>query len=274
MSDYARIEKVIRHLGKSYLEQPSLHDLALVAGVSEYHFHRLFTRWAGITPKDFVKYLTANHAKALLCQSKDLLSVSLESGLSGPGRLHDLMVSVEAVTPGEFKSKGQGVKIQYGFHDSPFGKILLANTTRGICFISFCEGEEARALDELHKKWANADIKLQQRSTAGMAKKLFLPRSTERFSVLLMGTPFQLKVWESLILIPEGHLLSYTDIAKISGCPKSARAVGSAVGDNAIAYLVPCHRVIRESGHFSEYRWDPVRKKAILAWERGSHESV
>lgn len=262
MSDYQRIEKVIRYLEANYLNQPSLSELAKVAGISEYHFHRLFTKWARVTPKDFIKFLTANHAKSLLNGSRDLLTTSHESGLSGPGRLHDLFVTVEAVSPGEYKTKGHGVLIEYGFFESPFGKYLLGITKRGICFLSFnCD------INELKTKWAQAEIKRNQKSTSEVAKKLFQPGKKEKVSVLLMGTSFQLKVWEALLRIPEGNVLSYSDMAKIIESPKAARAVGSAVAENSIAYIIPCHRVIRETGHFSDYRWDPVRKKAILAWE-------
>lgn len=269
MSDYQRIEKIIRHLEANYLKQPSLQELAQVAGLSESHFHRLFTKWARITPKDFLKFLTANHAKSLLSNSRDLLSTSFESGLSSPGRLHDLFVTVEAVTPGEFKSKGQGVEIDYGFHECPFGSYLLGVTKRGICFLSFnCD------LEELKSKWANATIKKNQKTTGAVASKLFTPGSKENVSVLLMGTAFQMKVWEALLRIPEGHLLSYSRLAKMIESPNSARAVGSAVAENAIAFIIPCHRVIRENGHFSEYRWDPVRKKAIIAWESANYSAL
>lgn len=269
MNDYNRIEKVIRFLEKNYVDQPSLEDLAKVAGVSEFHFHRLFTKWAGITPKDFVKFLTARHAKNLLNESRDLLSASHESGLSGPGRLHDLFVTVEAVTPGEFKTKGLGVKIEYGIHEGPFGKFLIGITKRGICFLSFCGEDKDSSLKELKDKWQNAQIIRNQKGTSVIARDLFEAGTKKKVSVLLMGTPFQLKVWEALIRIPQGHLQSYSDVAKSIRSPKASRAVGSAVGENAIAFLIPCHRVIRETGHFSDYRWDPIRKKAILAWEAG-----
>lgn len=268
MSDYARIEKVIRFLEKNYLDQPDLKKLAKVAGVSEYHFHRMFTKWAGITPKDFLKFLTLTHAKTVLHNSRDLLSTSIESGLSGPGRLHDLFVTVEAVTPGEYKTKGLGVEIDYGVHQSPFGDYLIGVTKRGICFLSFsCK------LEELAKKWPNATIRKNQKATAQVAANLFRPGSKEKVSVLVMGTAFQVKVWEALLAIPEGKILAYSDVAKLIGAPKSSRAVGTAIAENVIAILIPCHRVIRESGHFNHYRWDPVRKKAILAWESASQQS-
>lgn len=266
MSDYERIEKVILYIEAHFLDQPSLADLAAVAGVSESHFHRLFTKWARVTPKDFVKFLTASHAKKLLQEAKDLLLTSLESGLSGPGRLHDLLVTVEAVTPGEYKSKGMGLKIDYGFHGSPFGTILIGLTRRGICFLSFVDGKED--VHELEEKWPNAELTRNQNSTREVAETLFSEDRKGKIPLLLMGTPFQLKVWEALLKIPEGQLRSYADIAQAIDSPKSSRAVGTAIGDNALAWLIPCHRVIRSTGEFSHYRWKPVRKKAMIAWEQ------
>ena len=269
MTDYERIEKVILYLEEHFREQPSLKELAETTGLSEFHFHRLFTRWARLTPKDFVKMLTINHAKKLLQQSHDLLTVSHESGLSSPGRLHDLIVSIEAVTPGEFKSKGKGVKIKYGYHDSPFGKVLIGLTTRGICFLSFCDDGEVEALNELKVKWANAECVLDQEVTKNTHDQIFGQKSQGQLSLLLMGSSFQVKVWEALLKIPEGQVRTYGDIAEAIDSPKSSRAVGSAIGSNALAWIIPCHRVIRATGHFSDYRWNPVRKKAMIAWEQG-----
>lgn len=268
MQDYARIEKVIRYLKDHFQEQPSLKELAGIAGVSEYHFLRLFKKWAGITPKDFLKFLTASHAKELLLKSRDILSVSLDSGLSGSGRLHDLFVTLEAVTPGEFKSKGKGIEIFYGFHESPFGICLIGLTKRGICHLSFCQDRKT-ALAELKKKWANATFIKDQERTKNVISKFWVKGKKSKIKLLVMGTSFQIKVWEALLRIPEGHFLSYGDVAKIISAPKSSRAVGSAIGDNTIAYLIPCHRVIRDSGKISQYRWGAERKKAILLWEHG-----
>lgn len=269
MRDYQRIEKVIRYLEEHYHEQPSLKKLAAIAGVSEFHFHRLFKKWAGITPKDFLKFLTANHAKELLLQSRDLLSVSLESGLSGSGRLHDLFVSLEAVTPGEYKSRGKGIEIFYGYHETPFGDCLIGVTNRGVCHLSFCGDKTGPALEELQKKWSHATLTKNQKMTKKSISCIWQKRKKSPLKLLVMGTSFQVKVWEALLKIPEGHLLSYSDVAKAISAPKSSRAVGTAVGDNTIAYLIPCHRVIRESGKISQYRWGADRKKAILLWESG-----
>lgn len=270
MTDFERIEKVILYLNQHYVDQPSLIVLAKVAGVSEFHFHRIFKKWAGITPKDFLKFLTANLARKLLHESRDLLTMSIESGLSGPGRLHDLFVTVEAVSPGELKSQGQGIEIQYGFHESPFGEFLIGITKRGICFLAFAGKQKKITLSDLKSKWKNATFTLNQDATAPIAKGLFQKNKKKKIPLLLMGTSFQLKVWEALLRIPEGQVLSYSDVAKFVGSPKASRAVGIAIGKNTIACLIPCHRVIRETGHFGEYRWGAPRKQAVLAWESAS----
>lgn len=266
MTDYERIERVIRFLEKNYLDQPSLATLAKVAGLSESHFHRLFSRWAGTTPKSFLKYLTARHAKELLRQSQDLLSATLSSGLSSPGRLHDLLISIDAMTPGEFKAKGLGVEILYGIHPSPFGDCLIGVTRRGICHLAFVDSDRKAATARLKRAWPKASFKPEKITTGKTIRQIFGKRKN-RLSIFLKGTPFQLKVWEALLQIPPGKILSYTDIARAIGSPKSSRAVGSAVGSNTIAYLIPCHRVIRESGAMGGYHWGIPRKQAILGWE-------
>ena len=272
MTEYERIEKIIHYLDAHYLEQPSLKKLAKISGLSESHFHRLFARWAGTTPKSFLKFVTAKHAKELLLCSRDVLSASLESGLSGPGRLHDLMISVEAMTPGEFKSQGEGMEIRYGFHPSPFGVSLIANTKRGICFLSFTEkgGKpgQKRSIAQLRKKWPKASLIADQRKTASLMRQIFKNKPGGHISVLLKGSSFQLKVWEALLRVPPGHVLSYADIAKAVGRPRAARAVGTALSKNQLAYLIPCHRVIRETGILGEYRWGQIRKRVLLGWEQ------
>lgn len=281
MNDYERIEKVIRYLGSHYLEQPDLRTLARVAQVSEFHFHRLFSRWAGVTPKAFLKFLTAKHAKALLRQSQSVLDASLDSGLSGPGRLHDLLVSVDAVSPGEFKSYGEGMEIRYGFHPTPFGTSIIGVTTRGICHLSFLEQDSssrrASVISELKSDWPKAVLRHHPQSTRQIVSKIFdrgFRGPTQTIPVLLVGTPFRLKVWEALLKIPFGHVLSYRDVARSIGAPTSSRAVGAAVGRNPVAYLIPCHRVIHESGIVGEYRWGRLRKLALLAWENGSQDAI
>ncbi len=269
MTDYERVEKVIRYLEAHYLEQPRLESLAKVAGLSEFHFHRLFSRWAGVTPKAFLKFLTAEHAKACLASSADVLGAAMESGLSGPGRLHDLLVSVEAMSPGELKRLGEGLEIRFGFHESPFGTCLIGLTERGVCHLAFCVSK-AEALSELKSRWPKATFVSAPRATAIVLRAIFpraRSRQRRRVSVLLAGTPFQLKVWQALLRVPEGAVVSYSGLAAALHAPKAARAVASAVARNSIAYLIPCHRVIRESGRFGEYRWGGERKRAMVGAE-------
>jgi AraC family transcriptional regulator of adaptative response/methylated-DNA-[protein]-cysteine methyltransferase len=273
MTDYKRIEKVLRHLETNYLSQPSLKELSKVAGVSEFHFQRLFSRWTGTTPKSFVQYLTARHAKQLLIESKDILTASLDSGLSGPSRLHDLIISVEAMTPGEFKAKGKGVEIRYGVHETPFGDCLIGLTKRGICYLSFIETSNSEALEDLKTNWPNAEFRSAKTETAKIINTIFGKSKKGRVSLLLKGTPFQIKVWEALLHVPEGAVVSYSNLAEIAGSSGASRAVGSAVGRNAIAYLIPCHRVIRETGAIGDYKWGTPRKRAVLAWEQARKES-
>jgi AraC family transcriptional regulator of adaptative response/methylated-DNA-[protein]-cysteine methyltransferase len=274
LSDYERVEKVLRHLQSGYLAQPSLKDLARVAGLSESHFQRLFTRWTGTTPKSFVQYLTAARAKQLLLESRDLLSTSLDAGLSGPGRLHDLMISVEAMTPGEIKAQGEGVEIKTGVHETPFGLCLIGITKRGVCHLAFFDSSEASALHELKTAWPKATIKSAKAETAKTVKRIFAQSGKRNISLLVRGTPFQIKVWEALLRIPEGALVSYSHLAESVGSAGASRAVGSAVGRNAIAFLIPCHRVIRETGVIGDYRWGSARKRAVLAWEQARKETT
>lgn len=269
MTNYERIERVIHYIERHRLEQPRLEALAKIAGLSKFHFHRLFSRWAGTTPKDFLKFLTSVHAKRLLLGSKDLLTVALETGLSGPGRLHDLMVTVEGVTPGEFKSKGAGLEIQCGFHETPFGLALIGSTPRGICHLEFLadKSRRSKALGNIRRRWANARISRSDSSAAAVAQRIFGRTKNGNCRLLLAGTAFQIKVWEALIRIPPGEVSTYGRVAAAIGRPRASRAVGAAVGSNSIAYLIPCHRVIRSAGIVGDYRWGTARKRAMLAWE-------
>ena len=271
MTSYDRIEKVIRHIQTHHQEQPRLSELSKVAGLSAFHFHRLFTRWAGITPKAFLKCITNEHAKRLLARSRDLLDVSFQAGLSGPGRLHDLLVTVEGVSPGEFKSKGAGIEIRYGFHQSPFGVCLIGLTERGVCHLAFLASASDRqlALKQLRLKWPKANVRLDARAAKRAGQTIF-SRRRGKLAIHLRGTGFQVKVWQALLRIPPGALLSYGDIAKAIGKPSASRAVGTAVGSNGIGFLIPCHRVIRDTGILGDYRWGPERKRALLAWESGA----
>ena len=269
--DYQRVERAIRYLEDHYQEQPSLEQVAATIGLSEYHFQRLFARWVGISPKRFLQYLTKEHAKALLESSSSVLDATYESGLSSPGRLHDLFVTCEAVTPGEYKSHGEGLAISYGFHPSPFGECMLAVTDRGICGLAFCENDNRqKALADLRARWRKARLQEDPMRTSKTLEQVFENRTSEDpldLHLLLNGTNFQIKVWEALLRIPPGRLVSYEEIAVYMGMPKAARAVSRAVATNPIAYIIPCHRVIRKMGNFGGYRWGAARKKAILGWE-------
>jgi len=268
--DYLRIEQAILYLENHYKEQPSLEEVAANIGLSEYHFQRLFTRWAGVSPKRFLQFLTKEGAKDLLNQSENLLDTTHQVGLSSLGRLHDLFVNAEAVSPGEYKSRGEGVTIRYGVHASPFGKCLVAVTERGICHLGFVQTSEGDAIDNLVADWKQARMIEDYKSTASLIEPIFDLRYNNRgkpLNVHLRGTNFQLKVWEALLKIPVGAVTTYAGLAERVGQPTASRAVGTAVGHNPIAVLIPCHRVIRKVGEFGNYRYGALRKKALLARE-------
>jgi len=276
-TDYQRVAAAIHYLEEHYRDQPDLDQLAAQLHLSPFHLQRLFTRWAGISPKRFVQYLTAEHAKALLAQSHSVLDATYEAGLSSPGRLHDLLIAIEAVTPGEFKSKGAGMTIRYGRHATPFGEALLAATERGICKLAFIDGDEwTVALDELRAQWADSQLVEEPAYTQPLVDQIFPLQPTgepRQINLLLKGTNFQIKVWEALLRIPFGAVTTYEELAQTIGQPSAARAVGGAVGANNIAYLIPCHRVIRKSGVIKEYHWGPTRKKAMIGWESAQREA-
>ena len=269
MNDYERIARVIRYLDEHHGSQPSLGFLARQVGLSESHFHRLFHRWAGVTPKDFLQCLTVEFAKTRLRESANVLDASLETGLSGPGRLHDLMVTLEAASPGEFKKGGAGLSIRWGLAESPFGACSLGWTARGLCHLAFGDlpdGTEAPA--ELKAHWPGAELGRNDREARTRAKEIFSPGPGKTpLRAFVRGTPFQIKVWRALLQIPPGCLASYGRIAQAIDAPTATRAVGTACGHNAIAFLIPCHRVIRETGIVQGYRWGTTRKRAILALE-------
>jgi AraC family transcriptional regulator of adaptative response/methylated-DNA-[protein]-cysteine methyltransferase len=269
--DYGRIEKAIKFLETNFPSQPGLKEVAAHIGLSEYHFQRLFSRWVGISPKRFLQFLTKEYAKKLLDNSTNLLDVTYGAGLTSPGRLHDLFVTCEAVTPGEYKNKGAGVNIAYGFHPSPFGECLLAKTERGICGFYFIKnGNKQDVLAEFKQSWQKAALTENPALTAPLISRIFNPslgQNNEPLHLILKGTNFQIKVWEALTTIPFGTVVTYEDIAVQVGLPKATRAVGTAVGHNPISYIIPCHRVIRKTAEFGNYGGGPARKKAILGWE-------
>jgi AraC family transcriptional regulator of adaptative response/methylated-DNA-[protein]-cysteine methyltransferase len=272
--DYRRIERSIQFVEDNFKNQPTLDQIAESAHLSKYHFNRLFKRWAGISPIQFLQFTTLEYTKQKLAESRSLLGVSLDSGLSGPGRLHDLFVTFEAMTPGQFKQMGAGLRIAYGFHDTPFGACLLARTTRGICHLGFVDGDDRNAaFGVLQLNWPEAEFVEDKSVTDPVVRRIFSAdpnREARPFHLLLKGTNFQVNVWRALLTIPRGSVLSYQDIAVYLGHPKAFRAVGNAIAINPVGYLIPCHRVVAKSGKIHRYRWGAARKKAILGREAAS----
>jgi len=267
--NYQRIEKAIQYLETHFQEQPNLDELAREVHVSPYHFQRIFTEWAGISPKRFLQYLTKEHLKEKLQQSKNLLEAAEVAGLSSQSRVYDLFVTLEAVTPQEYKEKGRGLQIEFGFHSTPFGECLLAVTDRGICGLYFVKNDNrAEAFETLSENWENATLKENKAKTKEIADQIFGDHEPgKKIHLLVKGTNFQVKVWEALLKIPSGYVSTYQHIASSIQQPKALQAVGSAVGANNIAYLIPCHRVIRKEGISGDYRWGSSRKKSMLAYE-------
>ncbi len=269
--DYVRIERAIEYLEGNFRAQPELDDVARHVGLSPFHCQRLFTRWAGVSPKRFLQFLTVEHAKSLLASDETVLSATYESGLSSAGRLHDLFVSIQAVTPGEYRSGGAGVAIDYSVHPTPFGDALVALTDRGICGLTFFgPSSRGEAIAELEARWPAATLRESAQATRSTAARIFgrlRDDASPPLAVLLKGTNFQLRVWEALLRIPSGSATTYEQVAIAAGAPRSIRATASAIGDNAIAFLIPCHRVLRKSGALGGYRWGTARKQAMLAWE-------
>lgn len=289
--DYARIEAAIAYVLEHRLEQPELADIARHVGLSEYHFQRLFTRWAGVSPKKFLKYATLEHAKRALEAEASVLDAAFDVGLSGPSRLHDLFVTIDAVTPGEFKSRGAGLELRYGFHETPFGEALIVVSPRGITGLSFvpcscaskprqaCDADRRQVLEEQRHGWENATWIHDQEGTRAWMDRTFA--STRRSAgeeqelpLLLRGTQFQTKVWEGLLRVPPGLLATYEQIAGVIDAPGAERAIGQALSRNLLAYLIPCHRIIRKSGLISGYRWGEKRKRALIGFEAATSHAV
>ncbi|MCA1968664.1 MAG: bifunctional helix-turn-helix domain-containing protein/methylated-DNA--[protein]-cysteine S-methyltransferase [Rhizobium sp.] len=273
-SDYETVRRVIEMLTLDYQQQPSLETMAARLGVSPSQLQKTFTRWAGLSPKGFLQAVTLDHAKRLLGQEgMPLLETSIELGLSGPGRLHDLFVTHEAMSPGEWKAKGAGLTIRYGFHPSPFGLALVMVTERGLAGLAFADpGGEAACFDDMAERWPQANYVADQAATAPYASRIFDPQKwsgEQPLRVVLIGTDFQVRVWESLLEIPLGKAVTYSDIAARIGQPTASRAVGAAVGRNPISFVVPCHRALGKSGALTGYHWGLTRKRAMLGWEAG-----
>lgn len=272
--DYARIAEVLQYLAQHWQEQPTLGDLAAHAGLSEGHLQRMFCHWVGISPKRFLQHLTLERAKQVLSESRSVLETTFDVGLSSPSRLHDLFVSCEAVTPGEFKTCGKDMTVRFGFHPTPFGECLLLLSERGLCGLSFVVGDDREsAFKEATAGWRRARLVADQDATGGLIPRIFVPADGHRpahrpLRLYLRGTRFQVQVWQALLKVPAATLISYQQLAEQVGCPRGgARAVGQAVGANPIAVLVPCHRVIRQSAMLGGYRSGLSRKLALLGWE-------
>jgi AraC family transcriptional regulator of adaptative response/methylated-DNA-[protein]-cysteine methyltransferase len=263
---HRRIARAIRFLSDHYLEQPRLEDAAAAAALSPYHFQRIFTRYVGISPKAFVGALTLDHAKADLLEGASVLDAALDAGLSGPSRLHDLSLKIEAMTPGEYARGGAGIIIDYGFHDCPFGIALLMATEKGLCGLAFGdEGQDQSILADMKRRWPKARYRENPRRTSSMAKQIF--EHGGEVPLHLMGTPWQTKVWQALLAIPAGKFASYRGVAQSVGNAGGSRAVGAAVGRNPISWLIPCHRVLASDGTLHGYHWGLPRKRAMLAVE-------
>jgi AraC family transcriptional regulator of adaptative response/methylated-DNA-[protein]-cysteine methyltransferase len=271
-SDYTRIEKAIRYLDAHRAEQPELAAVARHVGLSPAHFQRMFTRWAGISPKRFLQHRTAEIVKRLLRERRSVLDASYEAGLSGSSRLHDLIVNAEAVSPGEFQRAGEGLVVKFGFHPSPFGECLIAVTTRGICHLAFVNPvSRDAALERLRHDWPRAELRADQGATREVVARAFPIGGRGKrppLSLHIKGTNFQLKVWEALLDIPDGGVTTYGDIAGSLHMPGASRAVGTAVGSNPVSWLIPCHRVIRSTGELGGYAWGIERKKVMLRREQ------
>lgn len=268
--NYRRIAKAISYLEKNHREQPSLDEIAAQVHLSKFHFTRIFKRWAGVTPLQFIQFLTLEFSKAQLDAYSSVLDSAHNAGLSGPGRLHDLFVTFDAITPGEYKQQGQGLKINYGIHSSPFGTCLLAVTSRGICYLGFGDDTTEELLNDCFQRWPKATFTEDPQKTGVLVEAIFTSHTStpsKPFHLLLKGTNFQIQVWKALLTLPRGQRISYQGLATLLGKPQAYRAVASGVAANPVGYLIPCHRVISKSGRLQKYRWGVERKKMLLGWE-------
>lgn len=268
--NYSRIEQAILYLEKNFQRQPELDEVAEKVHLSPFHFQRIFTEWAGISPKRFLQFLTVDFLKQKLNESKNLVDAAESAGLSSQSRVYDLFTTLEAVTPQEYKLKGSGIRIEYGFHETPFGLALIGLTDRGVCWLSFLQTDEDPkfALEAMKEHWNNSVFHQNEELTAVAIGQIFsTKKNSSKLHLFVKGTNFQVKVWEALLKIPMGQVTTYQSIAQSIQNPNALQAVGSAVGSNHVAYLIPCHRVIRKDGLLGEYRWDATRKKGIIGWE-------
>jgi AraC family transcriptional regulator of adaptative response/methylated-DNA-[protein]-cysteine methyltransferase len=276
-ADYGIVRRAIGHIRENWREQPEIEAVAEAAGVTPTELHHLFRRWAGITPKAFLQAITLDRARTLLRDSASVLDTTYEVGLSGPGRLHDLFVTHEAMSPGEWKSGGDGLAIHYGLHPSPFGTALVMATARGLAGLAFADaGTEKAALADMKGRWPKASFAEDGGRTAPLARRIFDPklwRADRPLRVVLIGTDWEVRVWDTLLKIPMGRVTTYSDIARKIGADKAARAVGAAVGKNPVSFVVPCHRVIGRAGNLTGYHWGLTRKRAMLGWEAGQVEA-
>lgn len=271
--DFARVARAIHYIGENFRAQPRLATIASAARLSEFHFNRLFRRWAGVTPRQYLAYVTANAARGALAGSASVLDAAYTLGLSGPGRLHDLLVTLDALTPGEVKARGRGVRMSYGFSNTPFGTALLANTSRGLSHLAFVEpGAEAVALDELTGLWPKAQRHRDDAAAAELTRRIWADAdaangvSARPLRLAVRGTNFQIRVWRALLKLGSAGPTTYATLARAAGVAGGARAVGNAVGANPVAWLIPCHNVLRQDGALGGYRWGAERKRAMLTW--------
>lgn len=270
--DYQRIAEAIGYLRRHYRDQPSLSEVARLFGLSDAHFQRIFSRWAGISPKRFVQYLTIEYAKRQIADGPDLFDLALDAGLSGPGRLHDLFVNMEAMSPGEFKQRARGIELRWGLVPTPFGNALLAFSKRGVCHLSFCD-REVRPERLLTDLWPAARLSADGPGALALAERIFARAHDDRpVSAWVVGSNLQVQVWKALLSVPSGQVRSYGQIARQVGRPGAARAVGTAIAQNPIGYLIPCHRILRQSGEIGVYHWGSDRKASMVAWEAAQRQ--
>ncbi len=267
--NYARIEKAIEYLDRHFREQPALEEVARAVHLSPYHFQRLFSEWAGVSPKKFLQYLTLDFLRERIRAGESIAAAADAAGLSAQSRVYDLFVTMEGVTPQTFRTAGEGLTIRYGYHFTPFGRCFLAIADRGICGLAFIEaGTEAAELEAFRQKWPFARLVREEAVTSQTVHQIFgNPAEHRPLRLLVQGSPFQLRVWDALLHIPPGAVSTYEQIARSIGQPGAQRAVGTAIGSNPVAYLIPCHRVIRKTGHWGGYRWGSSRKPAMIGWE-------